>query len=140
MPFKPAFKFPSTQSAQALWFIFHEDRLLLKLTDDGCKIPCSQDLARIKLSPIRSQYLGSQNGLECYTAELPDKSSRMDLEWNDDGSVDLYFGPELPEGAPKQNWVKTVPGEGWFTYFRLYAPTQPYFDGSWQLPDIEKVK
>ena len=74
------------------------------------------------------------------TGELPDKSSRMDLDFNDDGSVDLYFGPQLPKGAPKSNWVKTVPEEGWFTYFRFYAPTQPYFDGSWQLPDIEKIQ
>lgn len=73
------------------------------------------------------------------TGELPDKSSRMDLEWNKDGSVDLYFGPELSKGAPKANWTKTVPGEGWFTYFRFYAPTQPYFDKTWQLPDIVKV-
>lgn len=74
------------------------------------------------------------------TGELPDKSSRMNLELNDDGSADLYFGPELPAGAPKANWTKTVPGEGWFTYFRFYAPTQPYFDKTWQLPDIKKLK
>lgn len=74
------------------------------------------------------------------TGELPDKSSRMDLDFNDDGSVDLYFGPEPPKKGSKENWVKTVPGEGWFTYFRLYAPTQPYFDRTWQLPDIVKVK
>lgn len=74
------------------------------------------------------------------TGELPDKSSRMDLVTNKDGSVDLYFGPKLPKDAPKSNWTKTVSGEGWFTYFRLYAPTQPYFDRTWQLPDIVKVK
>lgn len=74
------------------------------------------------------------------TGELPDKSSRMDLVTNKDGSVDLYFGPKLPKYAPKSNWTKTVSGEGWFTYFRLYAPTQPYFDRTWQLPDIVKVK
>ena len=74
------------------------------------------------------------------TGELPDKSSRMDLEFNKNGSVDLYFGPALPAGAPKANWIKTIPGEGWFTYFRFYAPTQPYFDKTWQLPDIEKIK
>jgi hypothetical protein len=74
------------------------------------------------------------------TGELPDKSSRMDLELNKDGSVDLYFGPTLPASAPRANWTKTVPEEGWFTYFRFYAPTQPYFDRSWQLPDIVKVK
>jgi hypothetical protein len=74
------------------------------------------------------------------TGELPDKSSRMDLELNEDGSVDLYFGPKPPKKGSKKNWVKTVPGEGWFTYFRFYAPTQPYFDQTWQLPDIERVK
>ena len=73
------------------------------------------------------------------TGDLPDKSSRMDLAKNNDGSVTLYFGPKPPQQAPAKNWVKTVPGEGWFTYFRLYAPTQPYFDGTWQLPDIERV-
>jgi hypothetical protein len=75
------------------------------------------------------------------TGELPDKSSRMGLELNDDGSVDLYFGPNPPKDAKYQkNWTKTVPKEGWFTYFRLYAPTQPYFDKTWQLPDIKKVQ
>ena len=74
------------------------------------------------------------------TGQLPDKSSRMDLTKNPDGSVDLYFGSEKPSDAAKaKNWVKTVPGEGWFTYFRLYAPTQPYFDRTWELNDIRKV-
>jgi hypothetical protein len=74
------------------------------------------------------------------TGELPDKSSRMDLDLNSDGSVDLYFGPKPPTNGSPKNWIKTVPNEGWFTYFRFYAPTQPYFDKSWQLPDIEMVK
>ena len=74
------------------------------------------------------------------TGELPDKSSRMDLNWNEDGSVDLYFGPEPPKDERfLSNWIKTVPGRGWFTYFRLYAPTERYFDRSWELEDIEKV-
>jgi hypothetical protein len=83
------------------------------------------------------------NDTRCFvqTGQLPDKSSRMDLAENDDGSVDLYFGPEPPRDEKlKSNWIKTVPGEGWFTYFRLYAPTEPYFDRSWQLSDIEKLQ
>jgi hypothetical protein len=32
-----------------------------------------------------------------------------------------------------------VPDRFWFPYFRLYAPTEAYFDRSWPLPDIEKV-
>ncbi len=61
-----------------------------------------------------------------------------DLIQNSDASVDLYFGPTAPAGKEK-NWVPTIPGRGWFAYFRFYAPTEPYFDRTWSLPDIEKV-
>ncbi len=68
-----------------------------------------------------------------------DRSSRHDLVENADRSVDLYFGPgEAPEGK-EDNFVKTIPGEGFFVYFRLYAPTEPYFERSWALPDLEKA-
>ncbi|MFY8205740.1 MAG: DUF1254 domain-containing protein [Arenimonas sp.] len=67
-----------------------------------------------------------------------DLSSRKpDLVTNADGSVDVYFGPERPDGAT--NWIKTTAGKGWFPYFRFYAATEPYFDKSWQLNDIERV-
>jgi hypothetical protein len=65
-------------------------------------------------------------------------SNSKGLQKNADGSVDVYFGPEAPSGK-EGNWVQTVPGKFWFPYFRLYAPTQAYFDRSWPLPDIEKV-
>jgi hypothetical protein len=53
--------------------------------------------------------------------------------------VDVYFGPTPPKGSEK-NWIQTVPGKGWFAYFRFYAPTETFFDKSWKLPDIEEVK
>ena len=82
------------------------------------------------------------NETRCFvdTGVPPDRSSRDDIVKNADGSVDLYFGPQAPAGKPQANWIKTIPGKGWFTYFRLYGPTQPYFDRSWVLSDIERVK
>ncbi|HVT89165.1 MAG TPA: DUF1254 domain-containing protein [Tepidisphaeraceae bacterium] len=74
------------------------------------------------------------------TNSYPDRSSRDDIAKNADGSVDLYFGPSAPPGKPEHNWIKTLPNKGWFTYFRLYAPTEHYFDKTWVLPDMEKVK
>jgi hypothetical protein len=68
-----------------------------------------------------------------------DLSSRQNLEKNADGSVDLYFGPTKPAGA-NRNWIKTNPGTGWFPYFRFYGPLESYFDKTWQLLDIEKLK
>ncbi len=49
---------------------------------------------------------------------------------NDDGSVDVYFGPEMPAGQEK-NWIQTVPGKGWFPIFRFYGPLEPLFDKTW---------
>ncbi len=68
-----------------------------------------------------------------------DLSSRKDLIMNADGSVDLYFGPAAPAGKEK-NWVQTLPGKHWFAYMRFYGPTEAYFDKSWQMDDIKKVK
>jgi len=70
----------------------------------------------------------------------PDISSRKeDIAKNADGSIDVYFGPKAPTGK-EANWVQTVPGKGWFTYFRFYGPTEAFFDKTWSLPDFELVK
>jgi len=69
----------------------------------------------------------------------PSIGSLNDLTYNDEGSVDLFFGPELPDGAPASNWLRTVPGKGWFTLFRLYSPTKAFFDKSWKPNDFQKV-
>ena len=68
-----------------------------------------------------------------------DISSRKDIEKNTDGSVDIYFGPTKPAGS-NNNYIKTIPGRGWFPYFRFYSPTEAYFDKSWQLEDMEEIK
>ena len=39
----------------------------------------------------------------------------------------------------EKNWVKTIPGEGWFAYIRLYGPLESYFDQTWKPDDIVKV-
>jgi hypothetical protein len=70
--------------------------------------------------------------------KIADRSSRMDLRKNDDGSVDIHCGPTAPAGFEK-NWIPTVPGKNWFAFFRFYEPTEAYFDRSWPLPDFEQV-
>ena len=68
---------------------------------------------------------------------LPSISSYSNPIVNADGSVDIMFGPNEPE--EKVNWIKTVPGHGWFPIFRFYGPGEAYFDKTWKLPDIEKA-
>jgi hypothetical protein len=55
-------------------------------------------------------------------------------------AADLHFAPEAPaDEDAKHRWIKTIPGKGWFVYFRIYGPDEPAFDGSWQLPDFEAI-
>ena len=58
--------------------------------------------------------------------KIADRSSRMDLFVNKDGSVTIYTGPEKPEGEKGKNWIPTVPGKAWFPYFRLYSPKKAF--------------
>ena len=71
--------------------------------------------------------------------EIADRSSRMDLAYNDDGSVDIYVGPDKPEGDAAKNWIPSEAGRAWFPYFRLYSPKKAFLDQTWVLPDIEKA-
>jgi hypothetical protein len=63
-------------------------------------------------------------------------SAKGELTPNPDGSVDLYFGPQPPEGF-QSNWIQTVPGKGWFSLLRLYGPLDPWFDKTWRPGEIE---
>ena len=65
-------------------------------------------------------------------------SNRTDLQENDDGSVDLYFGPTAPAGKAS-NWVQTARKGNFEVICRLYTPTKALSERSWRLPDIEEV-
>ena len=71
---------------------------------------------------------------------FPSKNNERDeLVYNDDGSLDLYFGPKAPAGK-EANWIQTVPGKGWFSLLRLYSPTEAWFEGEWLPGEFEVVK
>jgi hypothetical protein len=63
--------------------------------------------------------------------ELKDKAG--------ESTAELHFGPKAPAGHEGQ-WIKTIPGKGWFVYFRVYGPEQAAFDGTWRPGDFEEVK
>jgi hypothetical protein len=66
-------------------------------------------------------------------------NNKEGLKQNADGSYDIYFSPEPPEGM-ENNWIQTVPGKGWNTILRLYGPLEPWFDKTWRPGDFELVK
>ena len=58
---------------------------------------------------------------------------------NADGSVDIYFASEMPEGQ-ERNWVKTDPEKGFFVVFRFYGPLEGYIEKTWKLNDFELLR
>jgi hypothetical protein len=66
-------------------------------------------------------------------------SQKKGIVINPDTSVDVWFGPEAPEGK-EANWIQTVPGKGWFIMLRMYGPLEPWFDKTWKPSEIELVK
>jgi hypothetical protein len=65
-------------------------------------------------------------------------NSYMDLPINEDGSIDLYFGP-TPPSQGEASWIKTKSGEGFFMYLRFYGPLEPFYDKSWRPHDVVKL-
>jgi hypothetical protein len=99
-------------------------------------IPADVPLAQFWQIPV---YEVKTRSLINTDQKRPTRSSLNDLTKNADGSVDIYFGPEAPAGF-EQNWIKTIPNEGWFALPRLYAPLEPILTKEWRLNDIELVK
>ena len=69
-----------------------------------------------------------------------DRSSRTEgLITNTDGSVELYFGPEAPAGK-EANWIQTNKGQSFFLYLRLYGPEKAFFEQTFPMNPIERIK
>lgn len=68
----------------------------------------------------------------------PSLNGMNDVDINDDGSITLSIGPNPPDGA--KNWLRTVPGRGWFSLYRFYGPTQEFFDRNYKPGNFVKVE
>jgi len=65
-------------------------------------------------------------------------SYNQSMKRNADGSIDIYFGPEAPEGK-EANWIYTASGKPFFPAMRFYDPDKALFDRAWKLPDLEQA-
>ena len=59
---------------------------------------------------------------------------------NADGSIDIYFSTEKPADVPGQNWIKTLPDQGFFVYIRYYGPLKAFNEKTWVPNDVKLVE
>jgi len=71
---------------------------------------------------------------------FPGVNGYDNLVKNKDGSFDLYFGPNKPEGAPESNWIQSIEGRDWLIGLRLYGSGVEFFDQTWKPDDVVKLK
>jgi len=66
-------------------------------------------------------------------------SSCKKLQLNQDGSIDIWFGPNATAGK-ENNWIQTIPGKGWNVILRLHEPLESWVNKTWIPGEIEEVK
>lgn len=72
MAFVSDFRAPQEVPEPALWFLFHDGRLLVRIVEDSVLITQSTDLRELGLVPQQEQFLGRLDGIPCYVGEVVD--------------------------------------------------------------------
>ncbi|ODT19532.1 MAG: hypothetical protein ABS35_21465 [Kaistia sp. SCN 65-12] len=71
---------------------------------------------------------------------MPSINGMNKVAKNDDGSIDLWFGPQKPANADEKNWIQTAEGRDFLVAFRLYGTGTEFYDQTWRPDDVVKVK
>jgi len=74
------------------------------------------------------------NSIERYA--LGDRDS---LQFNADGSLDLYLQPQSPGADKERNWLPTPTSGAFIPVLRLYWPGELALDGKWSPPALRKT-
>ena len=70
MTFTPALHPVSDSIRSQRWFLFRGDRILVRRDADASIRPFFSDVSFVEAGLMHRQYLGSLNGIDCFTAEL----------------------------------------------------------------------
>ena len=62
------------------------------------------------------------------------------LEFNMDGSLDIYIQPESPDKAKAANWLPSARSGGIGLTLRLYAPRPAALNGEWVPPVVRRTE
>jgi hypothetical protein len=69
---------------------------------------------------------------------LPSANGYYDIPENDDGSLDIWFGPERPDGVADATFIKTIPDRHFIIALRPYGTQASFYDQTWRPDDVLK--
>jgi len=61
------------------------------------------------------------------------------FEYEEDGSLKLYLGGSLPDGAPESNWLPAPPGRPFTLNHRYYVAKDDVLSGDWYVPPLIRL-
>ena len=59
-----------TENEVAFWFVFNDNKMLVKLNNDSATVPFIEDIQTLNIKPINKQYIGRLDGHPCFVAEV----------------------------------------------------------------------
>ncbi|HWE64885.1 MAG TPA: NAD(+) diphosphatase [Chloroflexota bacterium] len=68
--FLPAIEASAERSGAAWWFVFQDDRLVVRQNGEALEIPYLDTPEELGLTPVRRQYLGRLDGQACFAVEI----------------------------------------------------------------------
>jgi hypothetical protein len=71
---------------------------------------------------------------------LPSTNGYYDTPKQPDGSIEIWFGPQKPQGIADSAFVQTIPGRNFLVAVRLYGTGDAFYDQTWRPDDLVQVK
>jgi hypothetical protein len=71
---------------------------------------------------------------------LPSTNGYYNIPKQSDGSIEIWFGPEKPDGIVDAAFIQTIPGRNFLIALRLYGAEDAFYDQTWKPDDVVKVK
>ena len=67
---------------------------------------------------------------------LPSTNGYYDLPKNQDGSIDIWFGPKQPDGVADAAFIQTIPERHFLVALRLYGTGVEFYDQTLKPDDV----
>lgn len=71
---------------------------------------------------------------------LPSTNGYYDIPKQPDGSLEIWFGPEKPDGVADAAFIQTLPARNFLATVRLYGTEDAFYDQTWKPDDLVKMK
>ena len=95
------------------------------------------------LPPVRAFWSITAYGSDDFLIDNPLKrhtlGSRDPLQFNADGSLDLWVQAAPPGPAQQANWLPVKHGEAFLLNARLYWPQTAALEAGWAMPGLQKL-